>query len=118
MAQICYIWKNANVLWKDGNWYWSLCAGVIPPVPTPSVVIPIDGVDATTLIQPWREAETWNPFRAGETNNKRKQFIQLICRIKGMEYNEEKMKKDFKITADDVKLVMKAVSDIGIKLKK
>lgn len=114
MSQICYIWGFTDVLWNNAKWEWSECllvaeivAGILP------------GVDATTLVQPWLE-EPWSPYRAGEDQekqNKRKRLIKLICKVKGVEYNEEKMKKDFKVTANDIKLVVKAVSDIDIKLK-
>ena len=114
MSSICYIWGYTNVLWANANWEWSECllvAEILISAYPP-------GVDAATLVQPWIE-EPWSPYRAGEDERKQKRgrLIKLICKVKGIEYNEEKMKKDFKVTAEDIKLVVKAVSDIDIKLK-
>ena len=90
MAQICYKWGNADVLWKDANWWWSLCSGGIPPTPVASASLQPPGVDATTLVQSWL-IEPWSPYRAGEI--KKPKFIELTFRGMGGEF---KMKKEIK----------------------
>jgi hypothetical protein len=104
MAEICYKWGNANVLWKDTNWWWSLCSGSIVPIPPVVPVIVINqppGVDATTLIQPWL-IEPWTPYRAGEI--KKKRSIELTMRMLGIEYKEKKEIKDFNVEADNINI--------------
>ena len=112
MTQICYKWGNANIPWKNANWLWSECQ-VVQDILTGLEVGNRPGVDATTLIQPWLE-EPWNPYRSGE---KKKRLIKLICKVKGIEYEEEKAMKDFKVTADDIKLVVRTVSGVDLDLK-
>jgi hypothetical protein len=112
MSLICYKWKNTNVFWKNADWKWSECQLIQEIL---SGVGNGVGVDATTLLQPWL-IEPWSPYRAGEL--KKRRLIKLICKVKGVEYNEEKMIKNFKVTADDIKLVVKAISGINIDLKR
>jgi hypothetical protein len=108
MAKICYRWGFANVLWKNANWTWSECQ-IIEDLLT----LQPDGVDATTLIQPWL-IEPWNPYRTGE---KKKKLVRLICKIKGVEYDESKTTKDFNVTVDDIKLVIDKGREIGLDIK-
>jgi hypothetical protein len=108
MAVNYHIWGTTCVPWKQACWKWSECS-------TTEEILQPFGVDATTLIQPWLE-EPWNPYRAGESHKKRK-LIKLICKIRGEKYEEEKMMKNFTVTADDVKLVVKAISNIDLDLK-
>ncbi len=111
MIKICYRWGNCNVLWKDADWKWSECQLVA------EIIAVQTGVDATTLIPPWLD-EPWNPYRAGEEEKKkRKRLVELICKVKGIKYNEKKELKDFKVTVEDIKLVVKAVANIDIDLK-
>jgi hypothetical protein len=49
---------------------------------------------------------------------KKKQFITLICKIKGYDiYKENKVVNDIKITATDVKLVLKESLGIDVKIE-
>lgn len=111
MSIICYKWGNANVLWKDGNWLWSECQ-IVQDILT-GIGGNQPGVDATTLIQPWLIDPT-NPYNSGE---KKKRLIKLICKVKGIKYEEEKMMKDFKVTVDDVKLIVRTVSNVDLDVK-
>ena len=117
MALFCYRWGNANIPWNMANWLWSECQ-TVQEILTGIGNRP--GVDASTLIQPWLD-EPWNPYRAGENppqgNSKRLKLIKLICKIKGQKFEEEKMMKDFKVTADDIKLVVKTVSGVDLDVK-
>lgn len=108
MTYICHRWVFTNVLWKDANWTWSECQ-IIQDLLT----LQPDGVDATTLIQPWL-VEPWNPYRTGE---KKKKLVRLICKIKGVEYDESKQSKNFTVTVDDIKLVINKGREIGLDMK-
>jgi len=115
VQEICAVWQHTGILWKAANWKWSECSGSIPP--QPSITGNRPGVDATTLIHPWLE-EPWNPYKAGEKDkNKRKRLIKLICKVKGQEYNSEKEIHEAKVTIDDIKMIVKAVSNIDLKMK-
>ena len=123
-SEVCAIWGTKNVWWKNANFQWGVCTGsVIPPVPPPtgSIVISASlqplGVDATTLVQPWL-IEPWNPYTAAdEHDKKRKRLIKLICKVKGQTYEEEKRVGDMKISVDDIRMVVKAVSNIDLDVK-
>ncbi len=118
MAQICYKWGNAAVLFKLANWKWSECAGEgpIPPVPVIEVGRQPLGVDATTLIQPWSE-EPWNPYRAGEDKKQgNRKMIEMLLRVLGEEYSETKEKKTFDVGIEDVRITINP-SNIDLKLK-
>jgi len=134
MAEICPIWGFTDVLWKDANWTWSECqiiqdivTAIVQPDgvdattyglivlrgdQTPAIVQP-DGVDATTLIQPWL-IEPWNPYRAGE---KKKKLIRLICKVRGMEFDESKETNDFNVSVEDIKLIIDKAMNIGFGVK-
>lgn len=110
MMNNCTFWSNTGVQWVNSNWTWSECQLI-------EEIIQSGGVDATTLLPSWVE-EPWDPYRAGEEEKKkRKRIIKLICKVKDIKYDEEKMTKDFKITVDDVKMIVKAVSGIDLKIK-
>jgi hypothetical protein len=106
MAKICYRWGFANVLWKNANWTWSECQ-IIEDL----LVLQPDGVDATTLIQPWL-IEPWNPYRAGE--KKKKKLIRLICKVKGMNYDQSKSASELNVSIDDVQLVIDKMKLVGL----
>jgi hypothetical protein len=116
MAIICYQWGNANVLWKDANWWWSLCSGSITPVPPTASVITVGqplGVDATTLEQPWL-IQPWNPYRAGEV--KKPRFIELTLRAMGEEYKEKKEIKKADVDVENVNIRVNP-TNIDLQLK-
>jgi hypothetical protein len=77
------------------------------------------GVDATTLIQPWQAEEQWNPYRAADEEQKRrrqKHLIKLICKINGIEFDEEKSTGDYRVTVGDIKMIVKKTNiDLGLK---
>lgn len=112
----CIKWGEANQIWKLASWKWSDCSGsFVPPIPVPIIeVINQPGVDATTLIQPWL-IEPWNPYRAGEP--KKKKLIRLICKTKNIEYDEKREVKDFDISIDDIKFIIKSVAGIDVSTK-
>ena len=86
----------------------------IPPIPVITVTSSLQppGVDATILIQPWL-IEPWNPYPE-VVKEKKKRLIKLICKVKGQTFEEEKEVEDYKITVDDVRMVVKAVTNIDI----
>jgi hypothetical protein len=115
---ICAIWGTTNVWWKNVNWYWSQCSGSItPPTPPFTASLQPPGVDATTLVQPWL-ITPWNPYTTNdEHDKKRKRLIKLICKVKGETYEEEKMVGTMNISVDDIKMVVKAISNIDLDVK-
>lgn len=115
----CMVWGTTNIWWKNADWWWSQCSssiGPTPPIPIDSGSIRYDGLDATTLIQPWI-TEPWNPYRAGEAKDKRKRLIKLICKVKGQTYEEEKEVGTMDISVDDIKMVVKTMTNINLDVK-
>lgn len=121
---LCPVWGSEGTQWKTANWWWSLCFGSgsnppIPPIPSASFTGSLQplGLDATTIVQPWL-IEPWNPYTAAdEHDKKRKRLIKLICKVKGQTYEEEKRVGDMKISVDDIRMVVKAVSNIDLDVK-
>jgi len=116
----CVKWGDAGVFWMNANWLWSMCSGsVIPPTPpTPSISVgqPL-GVDANTLIQPWL-IEPWDPYRAADREQeKKKRFIKLICKVKGVTFEEEKEIENYEVSVDDVRMVIKTMSGVDLNIK-
>jgi hypothetical protein len=107
----CYRWGKCDVLWKNANWKWSECQLIEEIISAPSHV----GVDASQIIPPWlrEEEEILNQL----DREKRRRFIRLMCRVKNVEYKEEKLKKEnIKISIDDIKLVVKAVANVDLQI--
>ena len=115
----CAIWSKTAILWSNANWLWSLCG---PPPTPPTPVISIGnppGVDATTLITPWMEEETWNPYRAADEEQKRRQkkrLIKLMVEVKGERFNEEKTHKKLSMIVGGVKMI-NAAKNIDLQVK-
>jgi len=114
VRDICETWGCTPFLWKNANWRWSECSGSIPPIPVVSIGNQ-PGIDATTLIQPWLE-EPWNPYRTGSLD-RQKRLVKLVCKVKGQRYEEEKEMKDFNVSVDDIRMVVKAVANIDLDLR-
>ena len=121
IREICEIWGTSGVKFGDANWTWGNpeCGIPIPPIP-PIPVVTIGnspGVDATTLVQPWMiDTQPWNPYQTSSLDKQRR-LIKLICKVKNMEYNEEKEIKDFKVTVGDIRMIVKTIMDIDLQLK-
>lgn len=101
------IWSTDCTTWSAACWPWSQCTA-------PSAGQP-PGPDATTLVQPWIE-EPWNPYRAGELERekKRKMLIELVCKIKGQKFSEEKKRKNFKVTVDEIRMLINSGAKIDL----
>jgi len=98
MVKTCHRWGFTNILWRNSNWKWPDCQLI-------AEVVSYLGVDASLIGKPPWEDEV-----------KRKRLIQLICKVKGEdEYNSTKEKREnIKITAEDIKLVVKTILDIDV----
>ena len=103
-----HIWQNTAVTWNQANWTWAELEIVEDLIR--------DGVDATTLIQPWQRDEPYNPYKL--TDVKQKRLIRLVCKVKGEIYDESKSVSDYKLTIGDVTLVVKAVKNIELEVGK
>lgn len=115
---ICITWGSASVLWMQANWMWIECSSsnpIPPPPPPPVPVINVhpDGIDATTLIQPWI-IEPWNPYRAGEI--KKKKSIKINFRMNNKEYGETREMKDLKLEMGEVRFSLEPESSIDLKV--
>jgi len=119
IQEVCQVWGTTGVWWTNANWQWSQCSASVPTPPTSSVVtIQPNGVDATTLIQPWL-IQPWNPYKANdEIDKKRKRLIKLICKLKGQTYSEEKEVGSQDIDVDDIKMVVKKALNIDLDVKR
>jgi len=104
------IWSTDCTTWSAACWPWGECAAV-----SASVIEIRPGPDATTLIQPWLE-EPWNPYRAGEIERekKRKLLIELVCKVGGQKFSEEKKRKNFKVTVDEIKMLINSGAKIDL----
>ena len=92
-------WTEANKTWVDNTWKWS---------DVELVVELVEAVVGGGRGAARRKAKEW-------PEEKQKQLIKLICKVKGVEYIEEKYKKEgIKVTAKDIEMLAEAV--LGIKL--
>jgi len=84
-------WDDANILWNNNSYTWD------------EVELVAEVVDAGGGFDEL-------------TKEKKKKFIELVCRIKGIKvYSGKKpVREDIKITAEDIKLVAKEVLGIDL----
>lgn len=95
----CFAWDEGNICWDDNPFCW----------------------DEVCLVQEVAQgagiAGTWEGGYQRLTKEKKRKFIQLICRVKGeKEYNDKKEQLDYKVTAKDVKMVVQQVHNVQIGL--
>ena len=88
-------WNEANFKWDDNPHLWNLVVEVAEAIQS--------GVDAVTAIEQLKP-------------EKKKRFIRLICKIKGIEtYSGQKtIRDDIKVSTEDVELVIKEVLGIDL----
>jgi len=107
---VCYTWSGCDVLWKNANWLWSECSLIDEVLGDLRPGVPGE------LAQPnWlQDDKPHNPYE----KDKRKRFINLICKVKGYPTYDEKqdIRDDIKITIEDIKVVVKAVKGIDIQI--
>jgi len=84
-------WDDADILWNNNSYTWD------------EVELVAEVVDAGGGFDEL-------------TKEKKKKFIELVCRIKGIKvYSGKKpVREDIKITAEDIKLVAKEVLGIDL----
>jgi hypothetical protein len=93
-------WEDSNFLWEDNPHTWDDVQLVVSLVESrgasvPEILWQVDNLDP----------------------EKKRRFIKLVCKVKGIEtYSGQKTMKteDIKISADDVKLVVKDVLGIDL----
>jgi len=110
MAFLCYKWGGCSVKWNLTNWTWSECQLIEEIISGGNQ----PGVDASQLMPSWIiDSKTQTE------KEKRKRFIRLLCKIKGITaYDEEKLiNEKITITVEDIKIVIKAVSGIDLNIK-
>jgi type II secretory pathway component PulL len=93
-------WEDSNFLWNDNPHTWDDVQLVVSLIESrgasvPEILWQVDNLDP----------------------EKKRRFIKLVCKVKGIEtYSGQKTMKteDIKISADDVKLVVKDVLGIDL----
>jgi hypothetical protein len=104
-------WSNSNIYWSNYDIPWS---GSFGTGNDPSYVQP-NGVDATTLVQPWL-IEPWNPYTANdEHDKKRKDIIQMV--VEGITYEQPRKTKKVNISTKNVKINVRKKEDIDLDVK-
>jgi len=107
------IWSTDCTTWSAACWPWAECS--ITPVPVVAVDLRL-GVDAETLIQPWmREEEPWDAYR--QVKDKKKRLIELICKVKGINYDSKKEIKKFTLSVDETKMIVQQYKDIQLEVR-
>ena len=88
-------WNEADFKWDDNPHLWNLVVEVAEAIQSG-----VDHIEAVERLEP----------------EKKKRFIKLICKIKGIEtYSGQKtIRDDIKVTAEDVELVIKEVLGIDL----
>jgi hypothetical protein len=84
-------WEDANFLWNDNPYTWD------------EVELVAEVVSAGDSFEKLPE-------------KKKRKFIKLVCKIKGIKVysNKKPVKEDIKITAEDIKLAAKEVLGIDL----
>ena len=86
-----FTWNNANFAWNNNPYTWDDCALV------EELAAALGGHGATGVQKVLKDKE------------KKKQFVKLLCKVKGVEFKEEKEIKNYKIVISDVELVVNEV---------
>ena len=89
-------WDNADFKWDDNPHIWNLVREIVAS-------------SGGTVKGAVRAVETLDP-------EKKKRFIKLVCKIKGIEtYSGQKtIRDDIQVSADDIELVVKEVLGIDL----
>ncbi len=95
-TRIPFTWNNANFAWNNNPYTWEDCALV------EELAAVISGGHGAAGVH----KEIQKVFMDKE---KKKQFIKLLCKVKGVEYEEQKEIKKHKIVISDVELVVNEV---------
>ena len=90
-TRIPFQWNNANFAWNNNPYTWEDCALV------EELAAALGGHGAAGVQKVLKDKE------------KKKRFIKLLCKVKGVEYKEEKEIKNHKIVISDVELVVNEV---------
>lgn len=90
-----FTWNNANFAWNNNPYTWDDCALV------EELAAALGGHGTASV-----HKEIQKVFKDKE---KKKQFIKLLCKVKGVEYEEQKEIKKHKIVISDVELVVNEV---------
>ena len=83
-----YTWDNANFTWDNNPYTWD------------------DVAFAGELAVAMKGGGIHHVKHVLKDEKKKKQFIRLLCKVKGKEYDEQKETADFKIVISDVQLVV------------
>ena len=90
-------WDNANFKWNDNPHTWD------------EVLLVIEAVGGGGVMA---EDAPWTQW--GDTDDRKKRLIKLICKVQGKTITEEKEIKNYKIKATDIKLLAEKVLGIEV----
>lgn len=90
-----FTWNNANFAWNNNPYTWEDCALV-------EELAGALGGHGTAGVH--KEVQ-----KVLKDKEKKKRFIKLLCKVKGVEHEEQKEIKNFKIVISDVELVVNEV---------
>jgi hypothetical protein len=86
-------WNTANFAWNSNPYTWDDVALIVSLVG--------GGVhDPLTVLK--------------KDKSKKEHFVKLLCKVQGIEYQQQHQKKDIKITIEDVELVAREVLGLNI----
>ena len=90
-------WKDADFKWNENPHKWDEVLLVIEA---------LGGGGVMAEDAPWTQ---W-----GDTDDRKKRLIKLICKVQGKTITEEKEIKNYKIKATDIKLLAEKVLGIEV----
>ena len=90
-------WKDADFKWNENPHKWDEVLLVIEA---------LGGGGVMAEYAPWTQ---W-----GDTDDRKKRLIKLICKVQGKTITEEKEIKNYKIKATDIKLLAEKVLGIEV----
>lgn len=108
MARVPFQWNNANFAWEAN------------PFPNQSIT-PFTWDDCaliTEIVQAIAGGGGhYDPSRVWKDQKKKRQFIKLLCKVEGKEYEESKEVVNRTILISDIALVAKEVLGVNIKVE-
>jgi hypothetical protein len=109
---------NTPVTWNAADFEWNFAPGTQETLG----VLPYTWDDVTLLEDLLAQGASSEEiaYHVDQLEpEKKKRFIRLVCKVKGIEtYSGQKtIKDDIKITAEDVKLVVEKVLDINLTIE-
>ena len=107
--------KQKPIPWNKAAFTWNYTQGISPtgvPLPTPTGT-PYTWSDVYFIVD--AVGEPFNPLLWSK--DKKRKFVKLLCKVKGIEYNESREVEETQIFITDVALVAREVAGIEIQIE-